>query len=624
MVTVTATYAPRSPTLLGFTASPLTLPSEGGEVELSWVGSGVSGYLLEGEGVKGLPTGVLTEEGITVTLPPNNSDDHRDSYVFTLTALDEDGVPHVSAQQTVTVGPLTSGRIGLTVKGVPAHTSAFPQIVIEASDEMGATPPVAREYFDGNYYYEGVPPGSYKIVAPQFLDEFGNEYEAKVLPEGELTVTSNGELHASVTYRAKRGTLIIAAQGVPAGAVPQFTAYSVESGELQALAVQVQDDPSRVGSFAAPGSFSSTANLEPGLYEVHSAMVEGSDGFLYQARISGQVDGLTRIEAGKLTELSAAFLPVSGAIDLQLVLPEGVRGDVTARCEESPAAESASARSFAAAAIPGSALSSESQREVSGLLPYLTGECDLIAEPVSSEGLTYYPNPVEQQVQVEPGDTLPVIISYEAAPPMIRTFTASPNDLPPEGGEVILEWQTENTISVAVVADPDGGVGGLPVTSVPVPPGAADGRGTLSIEIPANSTVNSQAYNITLTARGAPGNDPASREAAVLVKPGRGELALTISGLPEGIDGEVNVARSGETVGNVVSSVVLTLPPDKYEVSANAVTVTDSGISTTYQARVVGSPAVVQAGATGDDPGSSPGQVAVIYNQVFEEEGQGQ
>lgn len=539
VASATVLYSPLAPAVTRFDADRLTLGPAGGEVTLDWDAVSAGEYTLTvtpDDFVTGLPDGATRERGATVTLPANDSLTAPQAYEFTLTAAGAGGAPAAEARLTVTVGPLVSGTVDLTIEGVSLHTADPP--VVTLRNERGDL--VARQRTDGHYRLQGLTPGTYHLAAPGYSDDFGNAYAADLQPGAAFTLDSHGTVNAAVLYASPTGALAVRAGGLPDGESPDLSATG-PSGTVE----------------LAEGA---PTVLAPGSYRLSADDVRARDGFVYAATPSTGQE--VTVASGQLTTVEAHYHPASGAVLLELQLPPGVVADVALTCENR----------------------SEGGLTAGGLVPYLEGDCVVTAGQVTADGVTYRPSPDEALITVPPGQLVPALVLYEPAPPQLTDLAAEPAQLPAAGGELTLTWQGENVRSYQLEI-PE--LGGAPI--------AVHGSG-VEVRLPVNDSTAAREYRLILTAVGEPRSgleQRVTREAIVTVAPGAGWLELSISGLPAGAAPDVEVASAADTL-QLAASGILELPAGEYGVRARAVEVEGS----TYSPTVIGAPVTVTGGAT--------------------------
>ncbi len=580
--------------------------------------------------IQGLPAGVPA--AVTVT----NSQGFQRSLVgpetltglapgvYTVTAgdlvLESDRYAPAPSTQNVTVTAgtaaavvsvayvLTTGRLAVTVTGVPAGATA----AILVTGPAGYSHPLAAPET-----LLGLVPGTYTVHAPSIVAS-GDRYDAQAESQDVVVAASDVPAAASVAYSPATGRLLVDVAGLPAGTGASMTV-------------------------TGPGGFSQTLSggqmltgLAPGSYLVTAASVP-SDGYTYSPNPASQNAG---VSVGATANAGVVYAASTGSLALTVSgLPGGINGSVTV------------------AGPGGFSQTITSSQTLSGLLP---GGYTVAAASVSSGASTYAPAPGIQTVPVSAGTTAPATVAYTIATGLLTvtvsglpggtnasvtvtgpggfsqnlTATQTLSGLTPgsytiagsnvaSGGSTYAPAPVSQSKAVSAGATAAASViyaattGGLTVTISGLPGGTnasvtVTGPGGFSQNLTATQTLNGlTAGGYTVTAAsvtsGSFGYSPvpgsqsvtvsggATASASVTYSASTGGLTVTISGLPGGTNASVTVTGPGGFSQNLTATQTLSgLTPGSYTIAGS--NVASGGF--TYAPAPVSQSKAVSAGAT--------------------------
>ncbi|WP_126216969.1 hypothetical protein [Thermus scotoductus] len=379
-------------------------------------------------------------------------------------------------------------------------------------------------------------------------------------PASDYVVLAPGStVSKTFTYarEVRTGELLIIIQGLPTGTQAQ---------------VRVKDS---AGSTVASLTESRLLRLPAGTY-----FVEADPVGTYVPQVSGSP---ANVQAGARAEVQVSYQnqPQSLSLTLNptaLTVPPGSTGTLQATLQ---------AQNFSgqvSLALQG-APSGVTIAPTSASAP---GQVDLTLSVASSVAPGTYPITLQatgQGVSASASFTLSV-------PRPDFAFSLSPQSLSLAQGQ--------STTLVASITPQSGFSGQIAFSLVSPPAGFSLSGGPVSpsgpVDVPLTLSVASSVapgtYSLLVKAEG--GGVVRTVSLQVQVQASTGQLAVVISGLPDGLEGNVEIRNSQAGLVSVLGkSQVLALPPDTYFISARDVR---DGQGNTYRGSVNGSPAMVQAG----------------------------
>jgi len=322
---------------------------------------------------------------------------------------------------------------------------------------------------------------------------------------------------------------------------------------------------------------SGVLELPEGDYVVRAEPVEGPQGEVYSSTVE---NARFRVEYGKTVEVRVLYtvqqetLPATLTVLVQ-GLPTGAEGGVT---------------------VTGPAGAVWEVKATTVLRGLKAGTYFVSARPVSAEGKVYTPRVDPASLTLSGGGSGSVLVQY----------------LPPDTGYLAVE----------VVGLPSGVEGRVEVRSASARIATLSESQVLELEVGtylvAARDVTADRVTYRASVSGSPAEVRKGATARVVVTYSRvyttGVLTVTVSGLPSGVNADVRVSGPDGFTRSLTGSASLEVSPGTYTVEARDIT-TPGGV---YRARVEGSPAQVQVGATSGvgvfyslDPATAPGDLLV-------------
>ena len=424
----------------------------------------------------------------------------------------------------------TTGSLVVVVGGLP--TGADADVTVSGPDGFEQT-------VTGTTTLSDLEPGTYTAIAADVTVD-GDVYAATV-SGSPATVSAASSATITVTYTAPdpviTGTLQIDIGGLPAGADADVTVSGPDGFEQTVTGTTTLSD------------------LEPGTYTAIAADVTVDDD-VYAATVSGAPATVPADGTATITVTYTLLDPVIiGTLQVDIAgLPAGADADVTV---SGPGLDTALTSSETFVAIP-------------------AGTYDVSAAAVTHEGIEYTATVDGSPATVEPDSVATVSVSYTATSTQPGSLTVTIEGLP------------EATDADVTVSGPDDVEQTITATAT-----LSDLEPGTYTATAADVTVDTDVYAATVS--GSPATVPADGTATItvtytLLDPETvGTLQVDITGLPEGVDADVEVAGVGITQTLAASATLAGLTPGNYTVIASDIDV--DGL--TYGGIVSLSPALV-------------------------------
>ena len=436
--------------------------------------------------------------------------------------------------------PTTDSSLVLVTPGMAPSPTAFLYLLASGRLDLtvdalpGITPSVAIDGPNGfslavtsSQLLKGLPPGAYQIHGGDQTTG-GDVYAAVAAPSGVQIPLSLAPVPAAVSYQIKTGALSLTVTGLPGGVAAPVTVTGP-------------------GGYSHPVAATETIRgLVPGTYTVVGGTVT-TGGATYAPQPASQTAGITA--AKQPVSRSVNFGQVSGSLAVTVDgLPGGTNGAIT---------------------VTGPNGFSKPVTGTTTLTGLVTGSYTVAAQPVSAGGQSYQPSPLSQTISVPANGSASASVAYAG---VLGNLTVSISGLP--GG-----------VSGSVtVAGPGGFNQSLTATH------------TLTFLVGGTYTISAASVSsggVTYTA--APPSQSATVSAGTTTSKSvtytaTGSLAVTVSGMPGGINAAITVTGPAGFNQNVTASATLAgLAAGSYTVSAGSVT---SGGSTYTPSPVTQTPNV--------------------------------
>jgi hypothetical protein len=482
-------------------------------------------------------------EVIIAGLPANASANVR----ITGPAFDE------TITSTRTLGDLSPGVYTLTASAVTvdgavyAPIQASQTVAVVAGDTATATIGYERQAADAGSLaltITGLPEGvdaNVSVTGPGGFSRSATSSQTFAnLTPGEYTVFAGSVVTGGVSYLA---TPPIETVVVDAGATATATVeYAVETGTLQIDITGLPEGAAADVAVTGPGGFgqnvattSTLANLIPGSYTVGASEVVVGNTTYIPDPASREI---TVVASARVTA-TVNYVPQPADTGGLAVTVSGLPGDVNA--------------DITVAGPEGFNQSVTSSQTLTNLPP---GNYAVTAANVAVGNNVYVPSPASQTVTVTAGAVTTATVGYTAQPGNLQLIISG---LPPDASANL------------AVTGPEGF--DETVTGTALLDNLAPGDYVIDV---GNVTVMGETYvpdspstTVTVTS-----NATAVATIAYAVQPAStGSLALSIIGLPEGVDAHVAVTGPGGYSQEVVDTTTLIeLTPGDYTITADDVT----------------------------------------------------
>ncbi len=428
------------------------------------------------------------------------------SATLTGTITLDDGKTSTASVPITVVRPV--GNLTVTVSGLPSGTPADVAVVqgTTTAGRLTATGTLSQ-----------LSTGVYTITASAVTAGDGTAYDATPASQ-QVTVVNQGTANASVLYAPQVGALRVTIDGLPAGAAGAVT-LTRGSTIIRTIASSTVIEGLNVGAYTLT---------------VNNVIV---DGVTYAATTPSRT-----VTVAKGTEVTAlvSYAAVTGKLNVRVSgLPSGVNADVrVSQGNTSIGTATGTSTNF------------------DNIAP---GSYTVVANSVTSAGVTYVASPATQAVSVTAGSTATATVSYAAQiQPTRITLTAT----------------------------------GLPAGSTPqltiTGPGftrTVNVLGPIAIDVPAAGTYTIAATRYTVSPTEVYDPELATRQVVVTAQQNvavavpfirLSPVALRLSGLPANAAGPTGQITNGTDTYPINGNSVTYVRPGTYDVTLNSVAVANS------------------------------------------------